>query len=85
MIIDSHCHLISSRYEKPIDEIFDICKASNIGLLLNITTKEKEFDEILNLSKKFKQIYNSIGIHPHETKNLDKNVFNKIDDVIKKK
>ena len=84
MIIDSHCHLISSRYEKPIDEIFDICKASNIGLLLNITTKEKEFDEILNLSKKFKQIYNSIGIHPHETKNLDKNIFNKIDDVIKK-
>ena len=83
MIIDSHCHLISSRYERPIDEIFDLCKASNIAILLNITTKENEFDEILNLSKKYKQIYNSIGIHPHETKNLDINIFNKIDKVIK--
>ena len=43
MIIDSHCHLISSRYEKPINEIIDICEASNISLLLNIATKEKEF------------------------------------------
>ena len=48
MIIDSHCHLISSRYEKPIHEIIDICEASNISLLLNIATKEKEFNEILN-------------------------------------
>ena len=84
MIIDSHCHLISSRYEKPIKEIIDICMASNIDLLLNIATKEKEFDEILDLSKKYPQIYNSIGIHPHETENLDTNIYNKINQVIKK-
>ena len=83
MIIDSHCHLISSRYEKPIHEIIDTCKNSNISLLLNISTKENEFNEILSLSKKYKQIYNSIGIHPHETENLDIGIFNKIDDIIK--
>ena len=83
MIIDSHCHLISSRYEKPIHEIIDICEASNISLLLNIATKEKEFNEILSLSNKYKQIYNSVGIHPHETDNLNKNIFIKIDDIIK--
>ena len=83
MIIDSHCHLISSRYEKPIHEIIDICEASNISLLLNIATKEKEFNEILSLSNKYKQIYNSVGIHPHETENLNKNIFIKIDNIIK--
>ena len=83
MIIDSHCHLISSRYEKPIHEIIDICEASNISLLLNIATKEKEFNEILSLSNKYKQIYNSVGIHPHETENLNKNIFIKINDIIK--
>ena len=84
MIIDSHCHLISSRYEKPIHEIIDICKDSNISLLLNIATKEIEFDEILNLSREYKQIYNSIGIHPHETHDLDPNIFNKMKDIINK-
>ncbi len=83
MIIDSHCHLISSRYEKPIHEIINICKASNISLLLNITTKEQEFDEILNLSNEYKQIYNSVGIHPHETENLNTNIFDKIDEIIR--
>jgi len=83
MIIDSHCHLISSRYEKPIHQIIDLCKASNINLLLNIATKEKEFNEILSLSNKYKQIYNSIGIHPHETTDIDAETFNTIDDVIK--
>ena len=83
MIIDSHCHLISSRYEKPIHEIIDTCVSCNIGLLLNISTKENEFNEILSLSKKYKQIYNSIGIHPHETENLDMGIFSKIDDLIK--
>ena len=45
MIIDSHCHLLSSRYEKPINEIIDKCRKNNLSLLLNIATKETEFDE----------------------------------------
>ena len=83
MIIDSHCHLISSRYEKPIHEIINICKACNISILLNITTKEQEFEEILKLSNEYKQIYNSVGIHPHETENLDTSIFGKIDEIIR--
>ena len=55
MIIDSHCHLISSRYEKPIHEIINICEASNISLLLNIATKEKEFNEMKEEKTKRKE------------------------------
>tara|TARA_Y100000816_G_scaffold74110_1_gene49997 strand:+ start:381 stop:1163 length:783 start_codon:yes stop_codon:yes gene_type:complete len=84
MIIDSHCHLISSRYKEPINKIIDICEANNISLLLNIATKETEFDEILNLSSRYEQIYNSIGIHPHETGELDASIFKKIADTINK-
>ena len=54
-----------------------------ILILLNITTKEQEFDEILKLSNEYKQIYNSVGIHPHETENLDTSIFGKIDEIIR--
>ena len=84
MIIDSHCHLLESRFEKPINDIIDICEASKIKLLLNIATKEHEFNEILSISKKYKQIYNSVGIHPHETENLNPIVFSKINEIIEK-
>ena len=82
MIIDSHCHLLSSRYEKPINEIIDKCRKNNLSLLLNIATKETEFDEIINISKEYKEIYNSIGIHPHETQDLNYNTFDIINKII---
>ena len=82
MIIDSHCHLLASRYDIPIDEVIENCISENISLLLNIATKESEFNEILDISRKYKCIYNSIGIHPHETEHLDPAVFDRITKVI---
>ncbi len=82
MIIDSHCHLLASRYEIPVNEVIENCFAENIGLLLNIATKESEFNEILEISRKYKRIYNSVGIHPHETEHLDPGIYDRINKVI---
>ena len=82
MIIDSHCHLLASRYDMPVNEVIENCFSENISLLLNIATKESEFNEILDISRKYKQIYNSVGIHPHETENLDPGIFDRINNVI---
>ena len=82
MIIDSHCHLLASRYDIPVNEVIENCIAENISLLLNIATKESEFNEILDISRKYKQIYNSVGIHPHETEHLDQGIFDRISNVI---
>ena len=82
MIIDSHCHLLASRYDMPVNEVIENCFSENISLLLNIATKESEFNEILDISRKYKQIYNSVGIHPHETENLDPDIFDRINNVI---
>ena len=82
MIIDSHCHLLASRYDIPVNEVIENCFAKNISLLLNIATKESEFSEILDISRKYKRIYNSVGIHPHETEHLDLGIFDRINKVI---
>ncbi|MDC3085933.1 TatD family hydrolase [Pelagibacteraceae bacterium] len=82
MIIDSHCHLLASRYDMPVNEVIENCFSENISLLLNIATKESEFNEILDISRKYKRIYNSVGIHPHETENLDTGIFDRINKVI---
>ena len=82
MIIDSHCHLLASRYDMPVNEVIENCFAENISLLLNIATKESEFNEILEISRKYKRIYNSVGIHPHETEHLDPGIYDRINKVI---
>ena len=82
MIVDSHCHLTSTKYNTSIKKILKNCKENKINLLLNISTKESEFAQILEISNKFNEIFNSIGIHPHETENLNFRIFNKINDII---
>ena len=82
MIVDSHCHLTSTKYKTSIDKILKNCKENKINLLLNISTKESEFAQILEISDKYNEIFNSVGIHPHESENLNFRIFNKINDII---
>ena len=83
MIIDSHCHLISNKYESNVNELIRDAQNNNVQLLLNISTKKQEFNEIIKLSKNNTCVYNSIGIHPHETSNIEKSVYTDIENIIK--
>ena len=68
MIIDSHCHLDYEPLNKNLDKVVD--DASNVGvkILLTICTQDESFKKILNIIKKYKNIYGTYGIHPHEAK-----------------
>jgi len=74
MIIDSHCHLLHSKSEKMIPEIISDAKLNDVQALLNISTHPDEFDKIIDVSNQYKNIYSSIGIHPHSASLInDKN------------
>ncbi len=68
MIIDSHCHLNYEPIYSSLDEI--ITRANNKGIeyLLTISTEDKSFGQILDILNKYKCVYGSYGIHPHEAK-----------------
>jgi len=66
MIVDSHCHLDFEPMSKSLEEVLD--RASKIGVkyLLTISIKDEGFKNILDITKRFKQVYGTYGIHPHE-------------------
>ena len=78
MIIDSHCHLNYSSHGPPLTEVLANAKENNVGLMLNIATKQSEFDDLLKVSKCYEEIYFTLGIHPHEAKEMDESVSEKI-------
>ena len=53
-------------------------KENNVGLMLNIATKQSEFDDLLKVSKCYEEVYFTLGIHPHEAKEMDESVSEKI-------
>ncbi len=73
MIIDSHCHLDFYPLNKNLDKV--LSRANDVGIkcFLTICTEDSSFKKILNILKKYQNVYGTYGIHPHEAK-LHKNL-----------
>lgn len=67
MFTDSHCHL---NYKGLIEDqagVIARARAAGVGAMLNISTRESEWDAIVATAEADPEIWASIGIHPHET------------------
>ena len=70
-MIDSHCHLDHPPLFDKLDEVLERAKISGVKTILTISTSIKSFEAIKKIISKHKNIYGTIGIHPHETKDHD--------------
>jgi TatD DNase family protein len=66
MFTDSHCHL---NYKGLIEDqaaVLARAEAAGVSTMLNISTRESEWDAIIATAESAPNIWASIGIHPHE-------------------
>jgi TatD DNase family protein len=66
MLVDSHCHL---NYEGLIDrqpEVLAAARDRGVSAMLNISTRESEWDAVVATATREADVWASIGIHPHE-------------------
>ena len=66
MIIDSHCHLDNSNLYKDLENIVKRADTNLVKYLLTISTTLESFNKIKLIIEKYKNIYGTFGIHPHE-------------------
>ncbi len=87
MIVDSHCHLDYAELYDQLNEVVKRAVLSQVNYLLTICTTPESFKRILLILKKYKNIYGTYGIHPHETqkyKNVDSSFISKVKKKYKK-
>ena len=68
MIIDSHCHLTYEPMSSSLDETIKRANRDGVNYMLTISTEDKSFNNILDITKKYDCVYGTYGIHPHEAK-----------------
>ena len=85
MIIDSHCHLLYNNNSAEVDEILNRANKVGVNKILNIATEKDEFNSLINISKKYKNIFFTLGIHPHNANQTDDMVIELIKDNISNK
>ncbi len=66
MLIDSHCHLNYKGLIEDQDAVIARARAAGVSGMLNISTRECEWDAIIATADKASDIWASVGIHPHE-------------------
>jgi TatD DNase family protein len=69
MLIDSHCHL---EYEGLVEDqqgVLERARAAGIAGMLNISTRQSEWDRVVGTAARESDVWASVGIHPHEADN----------------
>ncbi len=65
MLVDSHCHLdFAPEAERP--EIIARAKRAGVKTLVTICTKIEEFPTVRAIAESDRDIWCSVGVHPHE-------------------
>lgn len=66
MLIDSHCHLnYKGLFEQQAD-VLTRARAAGVTGMLNISTRQSEWEAIVATAQREPDVWASIGIHPHE-------------------
>jgi len=65
-MIDSHCHLNYKGLVEDQSAVIDRAHESGVTGMLNISTREREWADIIATAERHPDIWSSVGIHPHE-------------------
>lgn len=66
MLVDSHCHLNYEGLVEDQDGVIARAHAAGVGTMLNISTREREWADVIGAAERNPDIWASVGIHPHE-------------------
>tara|TARA_B100001093_G_scaffold479968_1_gene509430 strand:+ start:220 stop:996 length:777 start_codon:yes stop_codon:yes gene_type:complete len=78
MIIDSHCHLSLENNTMDIENILKRARSSGVSKYLNIATKSNDFETLIDISNRYDDIFFTLGIHPHESKETNDDILQAI-------
>lgn len=65
-MIDSHCHLNYKGLVEDQDAVIARAQGCGVKGMLNISTREREWRDIIATAEQHPNIWASVGIHPHE-------------------
>jgi len=65
-LIDSHCHLNYPGLVEDEAAVLDRARARGVGGFLNISTRQREWAEVVAAAERHPDVWAAIGVHPHE-------------------
>ncbi len=78
MLTDTHCHLYYDEIKKDIANVLNRAEKLGVNRFICVGTNMEDSLQCLELAQKYKDIFASAGIHPHDSKNVPPDYLNQI-------
>ena len=65
-LIDSHCHLNYDGLRERENEVLEAARNRSVAGFLNISTRQREWDDVIGAAERNSDVWASVGVHPHE-------------------
>jgi TatD DNase family protein len=65
-LIDSHCHLVYEGLAERQEEVVENARKRGVSGFLNISTRQKEWGDVIAVAERHGDVWASVGVHPHE-------------------
>jgi len=65
-LIDSHCHLNYEGLVERQDEVLENARGRGVQGFLNISTRQREWNDVIGVAERNADVWASVGVHPHE-------------------
>jgi TatD DNase family protein len=75
-MIDSHCHL--EMFKKDIPQVIKHAQDAGVNTIITISSDTESIDETIKIAEQYPMVYATVGIHPHDAKDLNNEIFKKI-------
>ncbi|MFA5339823.1 MAG: TatD family hydrolase [Candidatus Omnitrophota bacterium] len=77
-LVDTHCHLDFPEFDPDREEVIKRARAAGIEYIINVASSLEGSKRSVELANKYDSVYASVGIHPHDAKELNASSFSEI-------
>ena len=65
-LIDTHAHLDFPELYNRLDQVLKNALENNVKRIVTISTNLNKIDKIIEISKNYKEVFHTVGVHPNE-------------------
>lgn len=73
-LVDSHCHLNFDPLDQEVEQVIQRARNNGVNRMLCVSVNMEDYPQVLDLAKRYENVYASVGVHPNEQKGRDPEV-----------
>jgi len=77
-IFDSHCHLDDKTYARDLEKVLQRAHSAGVTRTMTIGIDKRTSTIAVSLAQSHSEVYASVGVHPHDVKNCDESILQKL-------